>query len=150
MSGLVKRGWVEQPSAPTLFVGLMSPFSLRLVFVLYHILLRLSRSFLNFYGRGLISMGRNKGQNKKPLQACLSFFPFEERYRSHQVFPCCQNIDLLSASVLTVSRLSNHNGWCKMSESNCSSCSQNKGATITLHPAYKWHYRSSHGIFFQI
>ena len=26
--------------------------------------------------------------------------------------------------------------WCKMSESNCSSCSQNKGATITLHPAY--------------
>ena len=34
--------------------------------------------------------------------------------------------------------------WCKMSESNCSSCSQNKGATITLHPAYKWHYRSSH------
>ena len=30
----------------------------------------------------------------------------------------------------------NHNGWCKMSESNCSSCSQNKGATITFHPAY--------------
>ena len=54
--------------------------------------------------------------NKEPLQACLSFLPFEERCRSHQVFPCCQNIDLLSASVLTVSRTfkqcrTNHNGW---------------------------------------
>lgn len=40
-----------------------------------------------FYGRGLISMGRNKRQqNKKPLQACLSFLPFEERYRSQQSF----------------------------------------------------------------
>lgn len=45
-----------------------------------------------------------------------SFLPFEERCRSHQVFPCCQNIDLLSASVLAVSRTfkqcrTNHNGW---------------------------------------
>ena len=46
--------------------------------------------------------------NKEPLQACLSFLPFEEKSRSHQVFPCCQNIDLLSESVLTVSRLSNN------------------------------------------
>ena len=54
---------------------------------LYHILLRLSRGFLNFYGRGLISIGRNKRQqNKKPLQACLSFLSLEERCRSQQSF----------------------------------------------------------------
>lgn len=49
MSGIVKRGWVEQPSVPTLFVSLMSPFSLHLMYVLYHTLLRLSRGFWNFY-----------------------------------------------------------------------------------------------------
>ena len=54
---------------------------------LYHTLLRLSRVFWIFYGRGLISMGRNKRQqNKKPLQACLSFLSLEERYRSQQSF----------------------------------------------------------------
>ena len=54
---------------------------------LYHTLLHLSRGFWNFYGRGLISMGRNKRQqNKKPLQACLSFLLFEERCRSQQSF----------------------------------------------------------------
>ena len=54
---------------------------------LYHILLYLSRVFLIFYGRGLISMGRNKRQqNKKPLQACLSFLSLEERCRSQQSF----------------------------------------------------------------
>lgn len=42
------------------------------------------------------------------LERSLPFLPFEERCRSRQVFPCCQNIDLLSASVLTVSRLSNN------------------------------------------
>ena len=40
-----------------------------------------------FYDRGLISMGRNKRQqNKKPLQACLSFLSLEERCRSQQSF----------------------------------------------------------------
>ena len=54
---------------------------------LYHVLFHLSRGFWNFYGRGLISMGRNKRQqNKKPLQACLSFLSFEEGYRSRQSF----------------------------------------------------------------
>ena len=54
---------------------------------LYHTLLHLSRGFWNFYGRGLISMGRNKRQqNKKPLQACLSFLSLEERCRSQQSF----------------------------------------------------------------
>ena len=60
--------------------------------------------FFLFFCWRLISIGRNKGPNKQPLQACLSFLSLEERYRSHQVFPCCQNIDLLSVSVLTVSR----------------------------------------------
>ena len=109
---------------------------------LYHTLLHLSRVFFEFfYGRGLISMGRNKRQqNKKPLQACLSFLPFEERCRSQQSFLvvrtliCFQQASSLFPDFQTMS--TNHNGWCKMSESNCSSCPQNKGATITLHPAY--------------
>ena len=94
-------------------------------------------------------MGRNKRQqNKKPLQACLSFLSLEERCRSQQSFLvartliCFQQASSLFPDFQTMS--TNHNGWCKMSESNCSACSQNKGATITLHPAYKWHYRSSH------
>ena len=36
---------------------------------LYHILLRLSRDFLKFFDWRLISIGRNKGPNKQPLQA---------------------------------------------------------------------------------
>ena len=53
---------------------------------LYHTLLNLSRGFWNFYGWRLISMGRNKDPNKKPLQACPSFLSLEERYRSQQSF----------------------------------------------------------------
>ena len=74
----------------------------------YIILYCICQEFFDFFCWRLISMGRNKGQNKEPSQACPSFLPFEERYRSQQVFPCCQNIGLLSASVLTVSRLSNN------------------------------------------
>ena len=122
---------------------------------LYHTLLHLSRGFWNFYGRGLISMGRNKCPNKKPLQACLSFLSLEERYRSQQSFLVVRTLICFQQASSLFPELSNNvkqttMGWCKMSESNCSSCSQNKGATITLHPAYKRHYRSSHGIFFQI
>lgn len=43
-----ETGRIEQPSVPTLFVSLMSPFNFHLMFVLYHTLLRLSRGFWNF------------------------------------------------------------------------------------------------------
>lgn len=120
----------------------------------YIILYCICQEFFDFFGWRLISMGRNKGQKQKPLQACPSFLSLEERYRSQQSFLvvrtliCFQQASSLFPDFQTMS--TNHNGWCKMSELNCSSCSQNKGATITLHPAYKRHYRSSHGIFFQI
>ena len=39
-----------------------------------------------FFCWRLISMGRNKGPNKKPSQACLSFLSLEERCRSQQSF----------------------------------------------------------------
>ena len=48
---MVETGWIEQPSVPTLFVSLMSPFSFHLMYALYHTLLRLSRSFLKFFNR---------------------------------------------------------------------------------------------------
>ena len=111
---------------------------------LYHILLRLSRSFL-FFGWRLISMWcRNKDQKQRTARsACLSFLHFEERCRSQQSFLVVRTLICFQQASSLFPELSNNveqttMGWCKMSESNCSSCSQNKGATITFHPAYKW------------
>ena len=59
-----------------------------LTYIMYYITLYyICQEFFIFFGRGLISMGRNKRQqNKKPLQACLSFLSLEERCRSQQSF----------------------------------------------------------------
>ena len=52
----------------------------------YTILYCICQEFFRFFGWRLISIGRNKGPNKEPLQACLSFLSLEERCRSQQSF----------------------------------------------------------------
>ena len=94
----------------------------------------------NFFGGYLISIGRNKTQTKNRYKlaylSCLLKKKVEvtKSFLVVRTLICFQKASLLFPDFQTMS--TNHNGWCKMSESNCSSCSQNKGATITLHPAY--------------
>ena len=135
-----------------------------------------------FFCWRLISMGRNKGPNKKPSQACLSFLSLEERCRSQQSFLVVRTLICFQQASSLFPELSNNVEQTTTGGARCQNrtallvpktrvlplhfilhingapcrnrthfwCLQNNCSSHWANGAYKRHYRSSHGIFFQI